>query len=105
MIFNYSHSTQESEANEIIFSTEAGQLMTSFRENGDYNWNYLKVSPSLRPFIRWDQQGSDIYELVILNGWPSKVAITAPMVHTQPKIYSRNTTSKKIPLSSSTKKR
>lgn len=52
--------------------------MTSFREDGDYDWNYLKVTPNLKPFIRWDQQGGGVYELVILDGWPSKVATNRP---------------------------
>lgn len=52
--------------------------MTSFREDGDYDWNYLKVSPNLKPFVRWDQQAGDVYELVILDGWASKVATNRP---------------------------
>ncbi|KAH0602727.1 uncharacterized protein H6S33_008377 [Morchella sextelata] len=59
-------------------TTETGQLMTSFREDGDYDWNYLKVSPNLKPFVRWDQQAGDVYELVILDGWASKVATNRP---------------------------
>lgn len=52
--------------------------MTSFREDDDYDWSYLKVTPNLKPFIRWDQQDSDTYELIILGGWPSKVATNRP---------------------------
>lgn len=52
--------------------------MTSFREDGDYDWSYLKVAPNLKPFIRWDHQGSNVYELVVLDGWPSKVATNRP---------------------------
>ncbi|KAL1955613.1 hypothetical protein VTO42DRAFT_8416 [Malbranchea cinnamomea] len=55
-------------------TTETGQLMTSFREEGDLDWNYLRVSKTLQPFIRWEERGAGVYELVVLDGWPSKVA-------------------------------
>lgn len=65
----------------VLDRTETGQLMTSFREAGDLDWNYLKVSTSLAPYIRWEEQGvagtgtgTGIFELVVLPGWPSKVA-------------------------------
>src|SRR5450432_2953442 len=53
-------------------ATEVGQLMTSFREPGDKEWNWLRPPPALLPYLRWSQQG-DAYELVILDGWKSKV--------------------------------
>lgn len=43
------------------YETARGQLMTSFREDGDYDWSYLEVTLNLNPFIRW----------VILDGWLS----------------------------------
>lgn len=55
-------------------TTETGQLMTSFRPLGDKAWNYVRVHDQLRPFVRFEEQGGNLYELVILDGWPSKVA-------------------------------
>lgn len=55
-------------------TTETGQLMTSFRGDGDKDWNYLRVSKTLEPFIRWEERGGGLFELVVLPGWPSKVA-------------------------------
>lgn len=55
-------------------TTETGQLMTSFRERCDKAWDFVRVAPNLKPFIRWELRGPNIFELVILEGWPSKVA-------------------------------
>ncbi|KAK5087338.1 hypothetical protein LTR70_002173 [Exophiala xenobiotica] len=55
-------------------TTETGQLMTSFRPPGDKAWNYVRVHDKLQPYARFEPQGGDLYELVILDGWPSKVA-------------------------------
>lgn len=55
-------------------TTETGQLMTSFRPSGDKAWNYVRVHDKLEPFVRFEEQGGNLYELVILQGWPSKVA-------------------------------
>lgn len=55
-------------------TTETGQLMTSFRPSGDKAWNYVRVHDKLKPFVRFEEQGGNLYELVILDGWPSKVA-------------------------------
>ncbi|KAJ9658606.1 hypothetical protein H2198_003624 [Neophaeococcomyces mojaviensis] len=55
-------------------TTETGQLMTSFRPAGDKAWNYLRVHDKLAPFVRFEPQGGNLFELVILDGWPSKVA-------------------------------
>ncbi|TGO13434.1 hypothetical protein BPAE_0739g00020 [Botrytis paeoniae] len=59
-------------------TTETGQLMTSFRQSGDKAWNYLRPSHSLEPFLRWEPIGQGIYELIVLDGWPSKVASNRP---------------------------
>ena len=64
-------------ANEVN-RTETGQLMTSFRDRWDKAWNYIRPSSQLKPYLRWDLQGGDIYELVILNGWKSLVASNRP---------------------------
>jgi carbohydrate kinase (thermoresistant glucokinase family) len=55
-------------------STEVGQLMTSFRPDGDKAWNYVRESPKLQPFLKWIPQGPNLYECTVLPGWPSKVA-------------------------------
>jgi acyl carrier protein len=52
--------------------------MTSFRERDDLDWDYLRVSKALNPFVRWEEQGPGIFELVVLAGWPSKVATNRP---------------------------
>jgi len=61
-------------------TTETGQLMTSFRERSDRDWDFVRPTDNLKPFLRWEEQdkGSGIYELVILEGWPSKVASNRP---------------------------
>lgn len=52
--------------------------MTSFREPDDKAWNYVRPSDNLKPFLRWEPMGEGIFELVVLNGWPSKVASNRP---------------------------
>lgn len=59
-------------------STETGQLMTSERPEGDKAWNYVRVHEKLAPFIRWEERGGNLHELVVLEGWPSKVATNRP---------------------------
>lgn len=58
-------------------ATEVGQLMTSHREPGDKEWNWLRPPAALLPYLRWEQHG-DAYEVVILDGWKSKVASNQP---------------------------
>lgn len=55
-------------------STETGQLMTSFRDREDLDWDFMRPSAQLQPFLRWEENGPGIFELVVLEGWPSKVA-------------------------------
>ncbi|OGM48883.1 NRPS-like enzyme [Aspergillus bombycis] len=59
-------------------TTETGQLMTSFRERSDLDWDYVRPGPSLLPYIRWEERLPGIYELSVLEGWPSKVASNCP---------------------------
>lgn len=59
-------------------STEVGQLMTSFRPDGDKAWNYVRESPKLQPFLKWIPQGPNLFECTVLPGWPSKVASNRP---------------------------
>jgi carbohydrate kinase (thermoresistant glucokinase family) len=55
-------------------TTETGQLMTSFRPGGDKAWNYVRVHDALKPYVRFEERGGNLFELVVLDGWPSKVA-------------------------------
>lgn len=55
-------------------TTETGQLATSFRPKGDKGWNYVRVHDRLEPFVRFEEKGEGLFELVVLEGWPSKVA-------------------------------
>ncbi|PWY88879.1 acetyl-CoA synthetase-like protein [Aspergillus sclerotioniger CBS 115572] len=59
-------------------TTETGQLMTSFRERDDLDWDYVRPSPSVLPYLSWEEQMPGIYELCVLKGWPSKVASNRP---------------------------
>jgi carbohydrate kinase (thermoresistant glucokinase family) len=61
-------------------ATEVGQLMTSFRARSDPDWDYVRAGPNLLPYIRWEEQPGmpGIYELCVLDGWPSKVASNRP---------------------------
>ncbi|KAH8890655.1 acetyl-CoA synthetase-like protein [Thozetella sp. PMI_491] len=54
-------------------ATEMGQLMTSFRDPGDKYWNYMRPLESAKPFLRMLPAGNDTFELVVLDGLPSKV--------------------------------
>ncbi|PGG97444.1 hypothetical protein AJ79_09205 [Helicocarpus griseus UAMH5409] len=55
--------------------TECGQLMTSVRPPDEDDWSYLRVIPKAEPFLRFEeQQSTGLYELVVLAGWPPKVA-------------------------------
>ncbi|OAG41651.1 hypothetical protein AYO21_04115 [Fonsecaea monophora] len=55
-------------------TTETGQLMTSFRPADDKAWNYVREHDQLKPYLRMEPQGGNLYELCVLDGWPSKVA-------------------------------
>ncbi|EXJ82474.1 hypothetical protein A1O3_06287 [Capronia epimyces CBS 606.96] len=61
-------------------TTEVGQLMTSFRPRSDLDWDYVRAGPNLLPYLRWEEQSGmpGIYELCVLDGWPSKVASNRP---------------------------
>ena len=60
------------------FSTETGQLMTSFREAGDKDWDFVRLSQDLQPYITFEMRSAGIYELIALDGLPSKVASNRP---------------------------
>ncbi|EMD64580.1 hypothetical protein COCSADRAFT_357678 [Bipolaris sorokiniana ND90Pr] len=61
-----------------IVITEVGQLMTSFRPQGDMAWNYVRETPRLSPFLRWVTRGTNLYECTVLPGWAAKVASNLP---------------------------
>lgn len=52
--------------------------MTSFRPPGDKAWNCVRPSQALKPFLRWETMGENIFELVVLPGWPSLVTSNRP---------------------------
>ncbi|RME73543.1 MAG: long-chain fatty acid--CoA ligase, partial [Verrucomicrobia bacterium] len=58
-------------------ATKVGQLMTSQREPGDHEWNWLRPPPALVPYMRWRPVG-DAYELIIADGWKSRVVSNQP---------------------------
>ncbi|OTA69363.1 acetyl-CoA synthetase-like protein [Hypoxylon sp. EC38] len=54
-------------------ATEMGQLMTSFRDREDKAWNYLRPFPKVAPYLRFEPIGEGLYELIVLDGLPTKV--------------------------------
>ncbi|KAB8234987.1 putative NRPS-like enzyme [Aspergillus alliaceus] len=59
-------------------STETGQLMTSFRPREDKEWDYLRPSDTVKKYLRFEERYPGIFELVCLDGWPSKVMSNRP---------------------------
>lgn len=59
-------------------STETGQLVTSERPREDRLWNYLRPSAAIKPFLRFEERSPGLYEVVVLDGWPSKVLSNRP---------------------------
>lgn len=52
--------------------------MTSFREPGDKAWDYVRVGDAVKPYLQWEERSPGIFELVVLDGWTSKVASNRP---------------------------
>ena len=52
--------------------------MTSFRPPGDKAWNYVRIPEAFKAYITFELRSPGIYELVALNGLPSKVASNRP---------------------------
>jgi thioester reductase-like protein len=50
-----------------------GQLMTSYRDQDDKAWNYLRPLPSVAPFLLMSPQGDGSSECICLDGLPAKV--------------------------------
>ncbi|KAI9726711.1 MAG: putative NRPS-like protein biosynthetic cluster [Cirrosporium novae-zelandiae] len=59
-------------------TTETGQLMTSFRPPGDEQWDWVRPNPRVKPYLRFEERGDGLYELINLDGWPSKVTMNRP---------------------------
>lgn len=57
-------------------ATEVGQLMTSFRPDGDKAWNYVREGDNVSPYLRWVPQGPNLYECVVTDGWPARCSPT-----------------------------
>ena len=58
-------------------STETGQLMNSCCPRSEnLEWDWLRPSEALQPYLRWEpyDAADNIFDLVVLEGWPSKVA-------------------------------
>lgn len=48
--------------------------MTSFRHEGDNAWNYVRPVIGAEPYLEFQPTSDDLSELVVLDGWKSKVA-------------------------------
>ncbi|KAM5350737.1 hypothetical protein ACJ41O_007242 [Fusarium nematophilum] len=59
-------------------ATEVGQLMTSFRPEGDKAWNYVRENEKIAPYLKWVPRGPNLYECCVTDGWPSKVQSNQP---------------------------
>jgi aryl carrier-like protein len=52
--------------------------MTSARPDGDNAWNYLRPSAEAEKFLRFEDREEGLYELICLEGWPSKTDSNRP---------------------------
>ncbi|KZO94102.1 acetyl-CoA synthetase-like protein [Calocera viscosa TUFC12733] len=59
--------------------TEMGQIFTSFRDfKTDKGWNWLRgtgpwAKRGLMDWIKFEDRGEDVFELIVLDGYPTKV--------------------------------
>lgn len=59
--------------------TEVGQLMTSERDfEMDRGWDWVRASEFVRAYLRFEEHSPGVFELVVLNGWRSKVMSNRP---------------------------
>ncbi|KAG2146015.1 putative aminoadipate reductase [Suillus bovinus] len=64
--------------------TEMGQLMTSLRDfETDKGWNWVRakgpnVKTNVNDYLRFVPLGNDTYELLVLDGWPTKNMTNQP---------------------------
>lgn len=61
-----------------VCRTETGQLMTSMRPHDDKEWGYLRPSENVKRFLGFEERSPGIFELICLDGWPSKVMSNRP---------------------------
>jgi thioester reductase-like protein len=54
-------------------ATECGQVAASRRPKGDKSWNYLRFYTNTKPYVNMKQLSDSLYELIILDGYKSKV--------------------------------
>jgi hypothetical protein len=48
--------------------------MTSRRDfDSDKGWNWLRVEGPIKQYMELIPQGSDTFEVVVLDGWPAKI--------------------------------
>ncbi|KAE8144399.1 hypothetical protein BDV25DRAFT_134707 [Aspergillus avenaceus] len=59
-------------------STETGQLMMSMRPPGDKGWNWLRPSEAVKKYLQFEERFPGVFELICLDGWPSKVTSNRP---------------------------
>lgn len=52
--------------------------MNSMRPREDKAWDYLRPSESSKKFLRFEERGPGVLELICLDGWPSKVISNRP---------------------------
>ncbi|KAJ5930389.1 hypothetical protein N7466_005882 [Penicillium verhagenii] len=53
-------------------ATETGQIMTSFRSDGDTEWQYMRLHRPVADYTLMDEISPGVFECVALNGLPSK---------------------------------
>lgn len=56
----------------ILSRTETGQIMTSFRPEGDNEWSWMRLRRPVSDHVLMDEISPGIYECVALDGLPSK---------------------------------
>lgn len=52
--------------------------MTSMRPREDKGWDWLRPSETVQKYLRFEERSPGIYELLCLDGWPSKVSSNRP---------------------------
>ncbi|KAG7093526.1 putative NRPS-like protein biosynthetic cluster, variant 2 [Marasmius oreades] len=58
----------------IYGTTETGTLMNSERDfANDKDWNWVRPTPLSKQFIKFEPQGNDTFEVVVLDGYPPKI--------------------------------
>ncbi|ESK87402.1 l-aminoadipate-semialdehyde dehydrogenase [Moniliophthora roreri MCA 2997] len=59
--------------------TETGSLMNSERDFAtDKGWKWVRPFTSSKPYLRFEPQGNDTFEVVVLDGYPPKIQSNRP---------------------------